>query len=75
MTRPWIWNDRGFSRRQASEDQHGSVVCVAVSAADGKTLAELRLDALPVWDGLIAAENRLYVSLADGSVVCLAEAK
>ena len=57
----------------AYEGRAGSLLR-AVSAADGKTLAESRLDAPPVWDGLIAAEGRLYVSLADGSIVCLAKA-
>jgi len=44
----------------------------AVSAADGRKLAELRLDAVPVWDGMAAAQGRLYLSTADGVVRCLA---
>jgi hypothetical protein len=36
---------------------------------------KLQLDAPPVWDGMIAVEGRLYISLADGSIVCLGEAK
>jgi hypothetical protein len=59
----------------AAYEGRAGAILRAVSAADGKTLAELRLDAPPVWDGLIAVEGRLYASLADGSVVCLAEAK
>jgi hypothetical protein len=59
----------------AAYEGRAGAILRAVSAADGKTLAELRLDTPPVWDGLIAAEGRLYASLADGSVVCLAEAK
>jgi outer membrane protein assembly factor BamB len=58
----------------AYEGRAGSVLC-AVSAADGKTLSELRLDTPPVWDGLIAAEGRLFVALADGSVACLSGRK
>ena len=41
-----------------------------VSAANGRTLAEHRLDSLPVWDGLAAANGRLYLSTTDGSVLC-----
>ncbi|MHC4253546.1 MAG: hypothetical protein ACYS9X_30880, partial [Planctomycetota bacterium] len=41
------------------------------SAADGKKLRELKLAAPPVWDGMAAAYGRLYVSLADGRIVCL----
>jgi hypothetical protein len=43
----------------------------AVSAHDGKKLAESRLDAPPVFDGLIAAGGRLYLSLTDSRVICL----
>jgi outer membrane protein assembly factor BamB len=43
----------------------------AVSADDGKKLAELRIDRPPVFDGLIAAGGRLFLSLTDGEVICL----
>jgi hypothetical protein len=41
-----------------------------VSAADGQKLAEYSLDSQPAFDGLIAAGGRLYLSTADGSVLC-----
>jgi hypothetical protein len=44
----------------------------AVSTADGKRLSDLPLDAEPVFDGLIAAGGRLYASLRNGQVHCLA---
>jgi len=44
----------------------------AVSASDGKRLAEYDLDALPVWDGMAAANRRLYLSTKDGRVLCFA---
>jgi len=44
----------------------------AVKAADGEKLAEHPLKTLPVFDGLIAAGGRLYMSATDGSVRCLA---
>jgi hypothetical protein len=44
---------------------------VAVSAKDGKKLAESTLDVPPVFDGLIAAKGRLLVALEDGSLACL----
>ncbi len=43
------------------------------AAADGEVKHETSLAAPPVFDGLIAAGDRLYVSLTDGSVVCLAK--
>ena len=44
----------------------------AVDIADGEKRAEIELDSIPVFDGLIAASGRLYLSLKDGSVACLA---
>ena len=43
----------------------------ALSARDGKKLAEWTLDACPVFDGLAAAGGRLFVSQVNGRVVCL----
>ena len=42
----------------------------AVSAANGDTLAEYKLDKLPVWDGVSAAHGRLFIVTQDGSVAC-----
>ena len=54
----------------ALEGRRGGLLRV-LAAADGATLAERRLDAPPVWDGLAAAGGRLYLSLEDGSILCL----
>jgi len=43
----------------------------AVDKAIGTKLAEVSLPSSPVFDGLIAAGGRLFVSLKDGSVICL----
>jgi outer membrane protein assembly factor BamB len=43
-----------------------------VSTADGQKLAEYPLEYQPAFDGLIAAEGRLYLSTADGRLVCFA---
>ena len=45
----------------------------AVSVRDGKRLAEYELDSPPVFDGMAAAEGRLFVSTKGGQVVCLGE--
>ena len=42
----------------------------AVSPADGKKLAEYRLESPPVFDGMIAANERLYVATRAGEVLC-----
>ena len=41
------------------------------SASDGKKLARYNLGAEPVYEGLIATQGWLYVSLQDGRVLCL----
>jgi hypothetical protein len=47
----------------------------ALSATDGKQLAELELDAYPVWDGMAAAGGRLYMATVDGKVLCFSSDK
>jgi hypothetical protein len=44
----------------------------AVSAADGKKLAEYKLASLPVWDGMVAANGELYMTTLQGDVVSFA---
>ena len=54
----------------AIEGRKGAVMR-AMSADDGKKLAEYKLDAPPIYDGLIAAGGRLYITTTDGKVVCM----
>ena len=42
-----------------------------VNAADGRQISEAELPAMPVFDGLSAANGRLYRSTLDGQVRCL----
>ncbi|MGD2175526.1 MAG: PQQ-binding-like beta-propeller repeat protein, partial [Candidatus Brocadiaceae bacterium] len=60
-------------KRQAAalEGARGALLW-AVSATDGTTLAEYKLDAPPIFDGMAAANGRLYIATADGKVLCLA---
>ena len=55
------------------EERDGALLWV-VSAKDGRKLAEYRLDTVPVFDGMIAAGGRLYISTRDGRVICLGRA-
>ena len=43
----------------------------AFASVSGQKLAEVELTSPPVFDGMAAANGRLYVSLVDGRVVCL----
>ncbi len=45
----------------------------AVSRSDGEPLAEYALGGVPVFDGMICAEGRLYTALADGQIICFEE--
>ncbi len=56
----------------AIEGRRGAVLW-AVSAKDGAKLAERKLPAPPIYDGLIAAGGRLLVSTTDGRLICLGE--
>ena len=41
------------------------------SASNGEKLGEQTLDSPPVWDGMAAADDRLYISLENGSLLAL----
>lgn len=56
----------------AFEGNHGAFLRL-VSPADGHTLRQIELPALPVFDGMSAAHNCLLLSLKNGSVVCYEE--
>jgi len=57
---------------QAPDGKQGALL-MAFSASDGGELAQYRLDSCPVFDGMAAAYGQLYVSMKDGSLLCLAE--
>jgi hypothetical protein len=54
----------------AFEGRRGAVL-VTHAAADGHAVAQHKLDAPPVFDGLIAAGGRLFLCTTDGHVLCL----
>ncbi len=56
------------------EGRKGGVLA-AFAASDGKELAEYKLDSAPVFDGLIAANGRLYISTLDGRLLCMGKNK
>ena len=57
--------------RAGFEGRKGVYLRIA-SAADGRNISECALPAMPVFDGLAAANDRLYLSTLDGQVLCLA---
>ena len=57
---------------QAPDDKQG-VLLMAISASDGRELAQYQLDSSVVFDGMAASYGQLYISMKDGSLLCLAE--
>jgi hypothetical protein len=55
----------------ALDGQYGALLW-AVSASDGGKLTEFNLDSQPVFDGMIAANGRLFIATKDGRITCLA---
>jgi outer membrane protein assembly factor BamB len=60
----------GMALSDETEEEQKAVLW-AVSAEDGKRLAEYELSSQPVFDGMIAAAGRLYIALKDGTVLCM----
>ncbi len=64
------WTDDPTSALTSFEEAKGAALII-VSAKDGSTLAEHKLDAPPTFDGMAAANGRLYLSTTTGTVICL----
>jgi len=60
-----------LAQNEAWNGKRGGVLWV-VSADKGEKLAEYELDSYPVFDGMSAAEGKLFMALEDGSVACYA---
>jgi hypothetical protein len=58
--------------QDAYEGKLGSILRV-MSVEDGKTISEQRLPSIPVFDGMSAAQGRLYISLTNGRILCLGD--
>jgi len=66
---------RKLAEQSAAFQGKRNALLVAVSRDDGQKLASYDLDVVPRFDGLIAANGRLYVSTLDGEVLCLSSVK
>ena len=55
---------------QEPDEKQGALL-IAVSASDGAKLTQCQLDSSPVFDGMAAAYGRLYISMNDGSLLCM----
>jgi hypothetical protein len=46
-------------------------ILLQIDGTSGKILSQIQLPACPMFDGMSAARGSLYVSLENGSVMCL----
>jgi hypothetical protein len=61
---------RALARQAAAlEDSEGGLLCVI--STEGEKLGEIELESVPVFDGMIAAAGRLYVTMHNGDILCL----
>jgi hypothetical protein len=55
----------------AAYDPQSATKLLAFDKKSGEQLAQLELEARPVFDGLIAAGGRLYATTMNGDILCL----
>ncbi len=67
----WMYGSRFISGWCGYYQAGKSAILMAVSAADGRTLEQYELDNAPVFDRLIAANSRLYMSTIKGQILCM----
>jgi len=69
-------NEEEYQRLMAEQaellDGKEGAMLWAVSKKDGQKLSEQKLDSIPVWDGMAAADSKLFMSMMDGTVRCFA---
>jgi len=70
MARDSSVNEILEKQQAALAGTQGSVL-LAISAKSGETLAKYNLGYLPTWDGLVAANGKLFLSTEKGTITCL----
>jgi len=64
------WRDKIRRQAEAFAGRSGGFLR-AVGVETGRQVSQLAMDSIPVFDGMAAANGRLYISLVDGQVICL----
>ena len=65
------WLGEGEGEQDAPLAGEKGALRRVVSAATGKGLGEYKLESIPVWDGMAAANGGLYLSITNGRILCL----
>ncbi len=63
-----------LARQSAALEGKEGALLWAVNTSNGEKLATFKLDSPPVWDGMSAARNKLFLATLSGQVLCLGEA-
>ena len=63
--------NRQMDRQEQAWQGKQNALLWVVSADTGQKLSEYPIPAIPVWDGMIATNGRLYLSLKNGTVLCM----
>jgi outer membrane protein assembly factor BamB len=50
---------------------NGGALLMGVSKLEGKQVFQAKLTTLPVWDGMAATGDTLYIATVDGSLLCM----
>ena len=61
--------DKLAEQSAALKGKDGSIMW-AVDTKTGKKLAEYKMESMPVWDGMAAANGSIVMTTMDGDVVC-----
>lgn len=70
-TRIFVAGPSGNWHTDPGDFEGKNAVLRSVDRVTGKQVGEVRLEAVPVFNGMAAAGNRTYLSLASGTLVCL----
>jgi hypothetical protein len=64
-----LFYDNPEESLEALEGKHGAYIWI-VSSEDGKQMSQIKLDGVPVFDGMAAAGKKVFISLNNGTLVC-----
>jgi hypothetical protein len=62
-----------LDEQDASLNGQKGAVFLAVSKSDGSKKMEMKLDNLPVFDGMACANKCIFMAMSNGQVICLGE--
>lgn len=72
-TQGFMLNRSALKEQSSLWDGKGGALLHIVRKSDGATIAQHQLEALPVFDGMIAAQGQLLISLTDGRLICITD--